>query len=225
MATEKYRVNPPLAIMILTWLLAIVGVLRLVGWVREQPVIGLDQRISLFIQRQLAGNDALMEAISVIGVSPQSIMFILLAAACLWLGGLRRAAVVSLLVVGGSAVSYVGKIWVNRPRPTDELVRVIQHVDDPSFPSGHVIMYTILFGFLIFVMLMNKRIPMILRTVVMVASLFLVLSVGLSRIYLGVHWATDIMGGYLIGLSVLSVMIYLYSNTHIFPRLADDFQS
>lgn len=224
MFNEKYRVNPPLAIMILTWLVAGVGVLRLAGWVGEYPVIGLDQRISLLIQRQFAGNDALMEAISVVGVSPQSILFILLVAACLWLGGLRRAALVSLLTVVGSAISYGGKIWVNRPRPTADWVRVIHHLDDLSFPSGHVIMYTTLFGFLILVMLMNKRIPTVLRAAVSLVSLFMVLSVGLSRIYLGVHWATDVMGGYLIGLSVLSVMIYVYSNPHIFPRLIDDVQ-
>lgn len=208
-------------IVLLTGLLAISGVARLAAWVSAYPVTPLDQPVSQWIQSTFSPSAALMDTISLLGYTPISQMFIVTAAVCWWVMGLRRTAFVTLLILPNGLISLVSKLLVNRPRPTDELVTVARHLDDSSFPSGHVIIYTAVFGFFIFAMLMNSRLQPALRAAVVIISLFMLLTVGISRVYLGAHWITDVMGGYLIGLSILSLAIFIYCSHRIAPRLVD----
>ena len=89
---------------------------------------------------------------------------------------------------------------MQRPRPSAEHHRVSPaRIGGTSFPSGHVINYTGIYGFLAF--LASQRIGFApLRRLVVGALASLIGLVGLSRIYLGVHWPTDVIGGWCLGI-------------------------
>jgi membrane-associated phospholipid phosphatase len=114
--------------------------------------------------------------------------------------GRRRLAIYLVVtVVGGSLVDTAVKLAVNRPRP---------HVDHPldtafgtSFPSGHAMASTITYGALVLVFLpvLGRR----SRLVAIAASIVVVLLIGSSRLLLGVHFISDVVGGYVLGLAWL----------------------
>jgi undecaprenyl-diphosphatase len=88
-------------------------------------------------------------------------------------------------------------------------VEVLRELAGFGFPSGHVVFYTGFFGFLWFLsytLLKRSR----RRTVLLWSLAALVALVGPSRIYLGAHWASDVIGGYLLGSLALLGEIWLY---------------
>lgn len=113
--------------------------------------------------------------------------------------GLRLEAV---LAVGSSlGADLVGggvKLLVERARPSGALVHVAAHLSSYSFPSGHVIQYTTLFGFAFYVAWVAWR-RSALRTLVLVLLALVIVLVGPSRVYLGEHWPSDTIGAYLLG--------------------------
>jgi undecaprenyl-diphosphatase len=118
----------------------------------------------------------------------------------------EQAALVLLASAGGLLAELV-KNLVDRPRPTPEFAHIYQQLLTYSFPSGHVTGYTVLFGCLFYLAYayMPRRSP--LRWLVLaVCALFIVL-VGPSRIYMGQHWASDVLAGYALGFAYLLLVI------------------
>jgi len=109
----------------------------------------------------------------------------------------------------GEVVDFLIKTIVGRPRPTVDLVSVYTNLNSKSFPSGHVFHYVALYGFLFYLayVLMPKS---ILRTILLIVCASLVSLVGISRMYLGEHWASDVVGAYLFGTVWLLVVIDFY---------------
>ncbi|MEZ4671599.1 MAG: phosphatase PAP2 family protein [Anaerolineae bacterium] len=208
-------------LVVLTWLAAGFGLLWLAGWVTAVPVTPVDLAVSTWVQQHFSAFGRVLEFVCIFGFFPASQLLSLGIALVLWLFSLRRAAVVCLFTLSSGLISSSIKMLVDRPRPADDLVTIVRHLDDASFPSGHVTMYTVIFGYLLFVLVVNKRLPLVLRMVGMILSLFMLLTVGISRMYLGAHWVTDVMGGHLIGLSVLSLLIAIYGSQQILPRFID----
>lgn len=147
--------------------------------------------------------------ISAIGYPVQSAILLVVAVVALWVIRLRLEALFLLASLLADALGGVLKIVVGRHRPQPDLVHVVQRLSDGSFPSGHTLHYTVFYGFLIFVVATNFR-PSWPRTLVIVLFAIPIALVGLSRVYLGEHWVTDVVGGYLIGALCLVALIYGY---------------
>jgi undecaprenyl-diphosphatase len=121
--------------------------------------------------------------------------------------GLRLEGLVCMAGSGlGWLVNQFLKLLIGRPRPSDLLVDVAGVFHFNSFPSGHVVFFTEFFGFMLFLahVLLNRG-P--LRHVLRILPALLIASVGLSRVYLGAHWPSDVVGAYLAGGLWLMVMI------------------
>ena len=119
-------------------------------------------------------------------------------AAVLAVRGRRVSAILFVgAVLGGLGLEIVLKIAFHRPRP--ELPELIEPLTTFSFPSGHATMATVFFGGLAAVVFHVTRRPLARGLAVCLAALAIG-AVALSRIYLGVHWLTDVSGGILVGL-------------------------
>ncbi|QNK64144.1 phosphatase PAP2 family protein [Pedobacter sp. PAMC26386] len=151
-----------------------------------------------------------MKWISWFGAFPVPLFMGLLVAITFYLFKLRREALFVMLTFISGAISTIIKILVNRPRPTANLVRIVEIAKQQSFPSGHTLFYTIFFGFLLVLMWNLKQINAVLRITVTVISAFLILTIPFSRIYLGAHWFTDVLGGFILGLICLYIIGAFY---------------
>jgi undecaprenyl-diphosphatase len=128
----------------------------------------------------------------------------------LLLAGKRHEAECGLMSVwGGVLLNSFFKWVVARPRPSLDLVRVWAVIDNGSFPSGHVVHYMTFYGFLCCLAsgFMTNRSS---RTFSQLFLTTLIVLVGPSRIYLGAHWASDVLGGYLLGGLWLRFSVQVY---------------
>jgi membrane-associated phospholipid phosphatase len=142
---------------------------------------------------------------------------LLLSATCLVLlacRAWREAAVLFGLVIAAQVLWVVSGQLIGRPRPTANLVHVLIEEQDvhgfPSFPSGHTVYYTAFFGFLCCLVFTRVHFPVLRWPLLMVFGGF-VLLIGVARLYLGAHWASDVLGGYLLGGAVLLAGINVHS--------------
>ena len=103
--------------------------------------------------------------------------------------------VLAIAVTGGIALNYLLKDLFARDRP--ELWERILEVSTASFPSGHAMISLIVYGFIGY--WVATRYPA-WRILSVGAAGFLIITIGLSRLYLGVHWPTDVVAGYAAGL-------------------------
>jgi len=129
----------------------------------------------------------------------------------LLLNGLRVA---GLLVVTAllQDVGAVIKLLVGRARPSDGSVEVWRQISSSSFPSGHVLGATLVFGFLILA-LERTNLPVGVKRMLQAACLSWIVLMGLGRMMLGAHWPTDVLGAYLIGALLLLPVAALLRRT------------
>ncbi len=124
--------------------------------------------------------------------------------------GLRVEGVICMAGPGlGWVVNQLLKLSIGRPRPSNVLVNVAGVFHFESFPSGHVVFFVEFFGFLLFlaIVLLNRG---WLRSAALIVPALLIALVGLSRVYLGAHWPSDVVGAYLAGIIGLILMIEVY---------------
>jgi len=110
----------------------------------------------------------------------------------------RLEAIFILLTTSSNLLNALVKRLIKRPRPTKELVTVVRVINEPSFPSGHVMHYTNFFGLLIYLLATNWRSGK-LRNILIAICTALIVFIGPSRVYLGAHWPSDVMAGYIYG--------------------------
>ena len=116
-----------------------------------------------------------------------------------------QAAVFGLTVAGAQAVSALLKLAVARPRPV--LVSHFDIVYSSSFPSGHAMMSPVVYLTLAVIVAAGlERAPV--RLTIMISATVLVVAIGISRVYLGVHWPTDVLAGWALGTAIATGASY-----------------
>ena len=138
-----------------------------------------------------------METLTWIG-SPMVICpAVVLAAGWLWWKGYKRQAVLVLITTGGAGLmDVVMKLFFRRNRP--DVPWAILHEHSFSFPSGHSVEAFALYGMLLY-LLMKEMDRTWEKTLAVLAALVLAFGIGLSRIYVGVHYPSDVAAGYFVG--------------------------
>ncbi|PKB57080.1 MAG: hypothetical protein BZY73_05045 [SAR202 cluster bacterium Casp-Chloro-G3] len=135
-------------------------------------------------------------ALSYLGSTATAASLSLAAIIALWLTHRRTDSLIALLgsflIVGGISL----KLLVDRPRPEYFLVASGPHLS--SFPSGHTIFATIFFGIAIVLVGEWVQRPSVRRGL-QTGLVLMILAMGASRVYLGFHWPSDVLGGYLYG--------------------------
>ena len=162
----------------------------------ERPARDADVAVSLGLQR-LGSPSALplMRATSAPGdgfLAPVAIAAAVALGA--FLAGRARTAVgVGLLCTVAFGVEQAVKAAVGRPRPSPHVERLAPAPETGSFPSGHMVWFTTLFGAAVDFQLLSRR--RALRRLLVVALAAYGVLLGASRVYLGHHYATDVLGG------------------------------
>jgi len=174
--------------------------------VLEKEAFAFDKSILLHIH-QLANPllDTLMTSITRIGnpitVVPLTLVFF----GFLWWKRYRlEAGFFALNAVGGAVLSDVLKLAFSKPRP--ELWPRLISEKTFSYPSGHALGSMVLYGFLSYIL--ASIYPQYAKAFYWIAA-GLIVAIGFSRLYLGVHWPTDVIAGYGIGFLWISVCIAL----------------
>jgi len=199
------------------------GFLVLTAFVFFFPSPLLDREFSAEVQEhQNPLLDALMKAISWFGYIPVAPVMVLSTALLFFIFKYKREALFLILTMISSLVSTVVKLLVDRPRPSDIYVRIIGKNLQASFPSGHVLFYVVFFGFLTLLMYRLKAIRKIIRILVSIVCLFLIFTIPVSRIYLGAHWFTDVLAGFLLGILCLAAIIFFYLKSDKRPGMKNN---
>jgi membrane-associated phospholipid phosphatase len=115
--------------------------------------MSIDMEVSEEIQEyQHPYLDAFMKSVSAVGVFPYSVVMVLITALLFFVLRFRKEAIYISATLLSGVVSSALKIIINRPRPTEDLVRIIGETKRQSFPSGHVLFYVLFFGFMLMLM-------------------------------------------------------------------------
>ena len=191
-------------------LLATVGFVGLAVAAHFVPYFPIDLTITRAVQSSHGpALDALMRGLSWMGWNPQASLLVALVLAALLLAGLRWETVAAAFAAFGTVVGSVVKLLVYRPRPSADVVHVFSSLSTYSFPSGHVLLATCFYGFIAFLMYALLKHAWYRILGLTLVALIVVL-MGPSRIYLGQHWFSDVMGAYVLGSLWLLLSIRLY---------------
>ncbi|MDR6978317.1 undecaprenyl-diphosphatase [Streptomyces sp. 3330] len=118
----------------------------------------------------------------------------------------RLAAWSAVTAVAGGLIGLLVKTVVERARPS--LEDPVAHAPGFSFPSGHAMTATTSFAVLLLVLL--PMVPRAWRPLCWCAALVSVIGVGFTRVALGVHWFSDVVGGWLLGLAVVALTAWAF---------------
>jgi membrane protein DedA with SNARE-associated domain len=125
-------------------------------------------------------------------------------ATAVWLGARRAWAEVVVLVLGTIAILWgtdLIKEAVARPRPPDGIVSAPGF----SYPSGHA-SHSVVYTWIAVTIAIRVRPGMSRGTALVVAGILLTAAIGLSRVYLGVHWMSDVSGGWALGVAIFALL-------------------
>ena len=147
-------------------------------------------------------------------------------AACLWMAGQARAALFTLVAATGALLWIVlFKLGFDRPRP--DLVPHIMAAESPSFPSGHSAAAAAIY-LTLGVLLARFQTRRRLRLFFVGLAVAITVLVGFSRVYLGVHWPSDVVAGWTLG-GGWAIGCWLAATwlrrRHVLPETADQTES
>lgn len=172
--------------------------------IAEGPVTRVDgdlaDRMNDWVH-QRPGLTGTLEWVSWLGRPPLLAVWVIATAVWCWRGQRHRLAVfVVVTTLGGGIVDTLVKMAVDRPRPVVD--HPIVTAFGKSFPSGHAMSSLVTYGAI--TLLVVPAVSRRWRAPLVVGAVLVVLAVGLSRLLLGVHFLSDVVGGYLLGAAWLA---------------------
>ncbi|GIO53047.1 phosphatase PAP2 family protein [Paenibacillus cineris] len=205
MRANQGRLNK---LLVMSLVLGVLFVIMMV-LVGADRIAWFDQSIIDAVQgMENEGLTRIMKGFTFLGSSLVATLLSVIAFLFLWLVlRHRKELLMFLLSVGGSEIwNIIIKNWMQRQRPT--MHRLIE-ISGFSFPSGHSMAAFALYGTLTY--LLWRHIPALAgRIAMIVIGVALTLLIGISRIYLGVHYPSDVFGGYLASATWLMLSIYIF---------------
>ena len=181
-------------------------VVRNGGLAFDGPVIAAVQALPIPV--------GVWEAITALGgviLIPIAIVFVLAALAS---RRVRLALIVGVVLLAATLFTDLVKDYIARPRPgVDPLVAASGY----SFPSGHSLSSAATYG-LIGLVVWRSSLPLVVRRLAVVIGVMLPFLIGLSRIALGVHYPSDVLGGWLAGIAFVSLAATLIRRTGAMER-------
>ncbi|WP_295814949.1 phosphatase PAP2 family protein [uncultured Nitratireductor sp.] len=202
-ARRRNALAPALLLLVLT--LGTFAFLAIADEVAEGEIEALDERVLLSMRNPMDASDPLgppwLEEtaleITAIGGYPVIVMSLLVVTGLLVVARRYGAAIYALFSVGsGALVSYTLKNYYERPRP--DIVEHLDVIHTASFPSGHATVTTV--AYLTLAALVTRFFPdWRVRLYVLAVAVFVSFLVGVSRVYLGVHWPSDVAAGWALG--------------------------
>lgn len=197
--------------------LTLTGFLELFDSLREDELTGFDTAIAEYVQSFHSPElTNVFTAITDLGNLMGYLVLVVLISAFLFFRykSWKFPMQISVVLVLASFVNLVLKRVINRERPSGEhMVEVITL----SFPSGHAMSAMAFYGFLIYLIWRYIKHSWWKVTLIMVC-VFLILGIGISRIYLGVHYPSDIVAGYTGGLFWVAVCIIAFNLLSLLRR-------
>lgn len=199
---------------IIKWILcAITAILAIVITinVKNGKILELDLNIYKFFSENII-NDKLTPIIKVIThVGGAKIVFVLTILAIILIKGLKNKLFLLTGIVGTAGLNVVLKHIIQRERPN--INRLIPE-KGYSFPSGHSMMSMAFYGMLIFLIFKYVKNTALKWTLIVILTILLS-TIGITRIYLGVHYPSDVIGGFLVSLTYLFILTEIYNKVKI----------
>jgi undecaprenyl-diphosphatase len=168
--------------------------LRIAHWIQQEGGIPLWGGVAAFLRD--------------LGKWPVTFMWVLATALLLFARRFSEGILIFSSVLPRLAQGML-KDAVARPRPPEDLVRVAEHPESFSFPSGHVVTALTFFGLLLILapVLVRQPLP---RLILQGFCLFVVLGMGPASVYTGAHWPSDVLGSYVLSALYLGLVLRYY---------------
>lgn len=182
---------------------------------RNGPLLRLDTSAARNLHEWVRQSDDLVRQLKLLTFFGSPVWFYLIVIpAIVWVwrrGHVRLAVFLVVTTLGGGLLDTIVKEAVDRPRPS--LVDPVATARGKSFPSGHAMSSTVVYGALLMVFLpvIGRR----YRPVVLTGAVILVAAIGFSRLALGVHFISDVLGGIVLGLAWLAASTAAFSTWRV----------
>ena len=182
---------------------------------RSGALIRFDTSAARHLHDWVRHSDDLVRELKILTFFGSPVWFyIIVTPAVLWVwrrGHTRLAVFLIVTTLGGGLLDTIVKEVVGRPRPS--MAEPVATARGKSFPSGHAMSSTVAYGslLLVFMPVIGRR----YRPFVFAGAVILVLAIGFSRLALGVHYITDVVGGVVLGLAWLAASTAAFSTWRV----------
>jgi membrane-associated phospholipid phosphatase len=188
------------------------------GWCIEpghicSAVQAIDRTGIMFSNKQFSPTNLAVLIFVTSLANPSSIVLLCCIALIAFLA-FREKLVAGLFLVGlllGDALVLTGKDFYDRPRPTEVWYSFTRL--GASYPSGHAFFAVVFYGFIAYVFWHHAQ-NVGERRMISTIAILLIIAIGLSRVALDFHWLSDVLGGWLLGISILTLLIAGYRYIH-----------
>ena len=199
---------------IIKWILCVITAILAIAItinVKNGKILELDLNIYKFFSENII-NDKLTPIVKVIThIGGAKIVFVLTVLAIILIKGLKNKLFLLTGIVGTAGLNVLLKHIVQRERPN--INRLIPE-KGYSFPSGHSMMSMAFYGMLIFLIFKYVKNTALKWTLIVILTILLS-TIGITRIYLGVHYPSDVIGGFVVSLTYLFILTEIYNKVKI----------